>query len=246
METEKEEIPEKISQYMRHLYDKVDTADIHEFLMHSIFYIDKEYSRTTYGGTNFHAVTDPEIFKKYQGEIFSFKEKLISKFYEIWQLDVTNLRITPDLSKFHILENRIVPINTPWEQINQDQKRVLEQLRTSVSALDFQNVGNSCRSILEKLSNEVFDPRVHKADNPSIELSPGKYKNRLNTYVRCKLSSKHKELRELAISMVNAADDSVDVSNKVTHDLNASQISAEFSVISTVTVVSLIKRIHQS
>jgi len=55
----------------------------------------------------------------------------------------------------------------------------------------------------------------------------------------------HGHLREYAISMVSTAEKSVDLANKLTHDLKAGLFMAESCVISTITVVSLIKVIEK-
>lgn len=154
----------------------------------------------------------------------------------------------PDLSKFQLLRNNYIPVYTPWEEINNLQNRLIQQLRSSSETIDFQNIGNTARTILQKVSTIVFDPSKHIADTPDkkIDLSEGKFKNRLHTYIKVELGGEsNKELRDFAISIIDAAEKSVDISNKLTHDLNAKQLLAEASVISTITAVGMIKLIDE-
>jgi hypothetical protein len=51
--------------------------------------------------------------------------------------------VFPNLSKFRILNNAIIPIITPWESINQEQNTLISQLKTAKEYSDFQNIGNT-------------------------------------------------------------------------------------------------------
>lgn len=239
-------LPEKPFQYLVHLFDTSTTYDVHEFLTHSKIYTSRDYGSSFSDAYAFRIVVDPEIFKKYQGLLKQFKGSISSKFYQFTQVSITKVEVFPDLNRFMILENRIVPINTPWEQINKSQSHLLELLRTAKETIDFQNIGNASRTLLQNLSTIIFKPEKHKPENPDIDVSEAKFKNRLHTYIRCELGgSENKELRDYALSVVTTAEKSIDLSNKLTHDLNANSLMAEFCVISTITVISILKLIDK-
>lgn len=239
-------LPKKPFQYLLHLFDTSTTYDVHEFLSHSKVYTSRDYSSGFSDAYAFRIVVDPEIFKKYQSILKQFKVSISSKFYQFTQIPITKVDVFPDLNRFMILENRIVPINTPWEQINKSQNNLLEQLRTAKETVDFQNIGNTSRTLLQNLSSIIFKPEKHKPEKPDIDVSEAKFKNRLHTYIKYELGgSENKELRDYAISVVTTAEKSIDLSNKLTHDLNANSLMAEFCVISTIAVISLLKLIDK-
>lgn len=144
------------------------------------------------------------------------------------------------------MQGRIVPINTPWQDINSGQNHLLSLLRTAKETIDFQNIGNSARTLLQKLSNILFKPEIHIPEESGIDVSEGKFKNRLHTYIKAELGGKNnKEMRDYAVSLVTTAEKSIDLANKLTHDLNANSLMAESCVISALSVIGLIKSIQK-
>ena len=237
-------MPEKVFQYLIHLFDSDDTRIFHEFIISSIVYIARDSTQLYSEIYNLKIVTDPEVYKKYHNFIDSIEREIIAKIRQFTKLYIYNVETIPDLRKFRILENKIVPVNTPWEKINVDQSRIVSQLRTATEILDFQNIGNSCRMLLQNLSNIVFKANQHISTEKSVDLSEGKFKNRLRTYIKCELNEKqNEELKEYGLAIVIATEKSVDLANKVTHDLNASALMAEFCVESTWAVVNIVKLI---
>ena len=238
-------LDEKLYQYLIHLFDSTDTKIIHEFLIHSELFISDDW---TYGiKRGLYVLTikvDPEIYKVNQKYIKQFSDTVASKLMSFTGLSITKIETTPDLDKFQILNNRITPIVTPWEDINKEQNNLINQLRTAVKTQDFQNIGNSSRTTLQKLANIVFDPLRHIPPNETINVSNGKYKNQLHTFIKSELNEgKFKELREYAESVVTTAEKSVDLANKLTHDLNAEKLMAESCVLSVISVIGIVKMI---
>lgn len=237
-------ISDNLYQYLVHLYDTSTTYDIHEFLLHSEIYIDAKTALFNIPDS-LTIIVDPEVFKKYSGMITRFKPSISKSYTQVSGERLSSVDVFPDLEKFHILKNSITPVLTPWNEINQIQTRLIEQLRTAKQTIDFQNIGNSSRTLLQKLAGLVFKPDRHKAEE-NIDLSEGMYKNRLHTYIKVELEGKeNKELRSYATSVITTAEKSVDLANKLTHDLNASMMMAESCVISAVTVVGLIKLVQK-
>jgi hypothetical protein len=237
-------LPVKHYHYLLHLFDTSTTYDVHEYLRYSSIEIDADHNSSYAGANKLSLLVDPEIYKKYQGYIRTFNNSILSKFNDLSEVLITRVDAKPDLSKFQILRNTIVPIVTPWEEINRDQNILIIQLRTANETIDYQNIGNTSRTLLQKLANIVFNPAKHTTDVVSIELSEGKFKNRLHTYIRCELRGKqNKELRDFAESIIDSAENAIDLSNSLTHDLKANSLLAEFCVISTITSISIVKLI---
>jgi hypothetical protein len=238
------ELPEKTFQYLLHLFDTSTTYDVHEFLAHSKITAEKDYISGFSDAMALFILIDPEIFKKYQGSIKQFENSISSKLSHFTNTYVSKVKTYPDLERFQILENRIVPINTPWQEINSGQTHLLNLQRTATETIDFQNIGNSSRTLLQKVANIVFNPIKHICTDKNVDLGEAKFKNRLHTYIKSELTgSENKELRDYSFSVITTAEKSVDLANKLTHDLKANRLMSELCVISTITVISIIKLI---
>jgi len=234
----------KLYHFLVNLFDTGTKMDIHEFLLHSVIYNEETYSYAAGSHEKLHILVDPEIYKKYQLKLGTFKYEIKIKYEEFTHIKILAVELYPDLNKFQILQNTIVPIVTPWEEINKNQEHLIRLLRTASESIDYQNIGNAGRILLQKLSDTIFNPEKHISSEP-IDLSPAKFKNRLHTYIKCELGGQdNKELRDFAVSAITTAENSVDLANKLTHDLNASSLLAETCAISVITVVSLIKLIN--
>lgn len=239
--SEQKKLDEKLYQYLLHLFDKTETEKPHEFLTYSDVYYSPDWSSSFKNAKKLLFVVNPEIYKKYDNNLKSLERAIGKKFYKFTKIYISDTDSIPDLKKFQILKNGIVPIFTEWEDINIRQKRILEQLRTAKEIIDFQNIGNSCRTLMQKISEIVFDEFKHIAPE-KIDLSVGKFKNRLHTYIKTELGgSSNKELKDYALSAITTAEKSIDLANKLTHDMNADLIIAETCVISTISAISVIK-----
>lgn len=238
-------LQEKIYSYLLHLCDTPETPDLYEYIRYSTIRIEDDHRSNFAGANRLIIITDPEIYKKYYGYIRSFNGTISYKLGDFTGVLITDCVTRPDLNKFQILRNTIVPILTHWEQINRDQNTLLTQLKNATETVAFQNIGNTARTILQKLSTVVFDPSIHIPENRGIDLSEGKFKNRLHTYVQCEMGGhQNKELRQFAESIIDTAENAIDLSNNLTHDLKANSIVAEFCVISTLSTISIIKIIQ--
>lgn len=236
---------EKEKAFMLKMLEGHDKKPMHEFLTHSeLSYVsgdDNFWERKTQP-TLFLSV-DPNIYLKYHYLVPHYGKDLAKMFYDISGIDrLPACRITPDLEKFHILQNDIIPVVTPWQEINKLQDVLIKSMRTANDRMAYQNIGNSARTIMLKLASAVFDEKRHIGP---IDLSEGKFKNRLHTYIKTELvSSQQEELRQYTESIISATERGIDLMNKVTHDTKTDGFYAETCVISVVTAIHLIKLIH--
>ncbi len=237
-------LDEKLLQYLIHLTDTIDLTEFRELLIHSKLYTTEDDDMFGNPVTELRVIMDPEVFKSFVLKSEQHKKTFIEQVNQISPLKINRVKVYPDLDNFQILQNRIVPIITPWQEINLGQNELLNQLRTANHEMDFQNIGNSCRTLLQKITTEIFRQEKHVADG--YDLSEAKFKNRLHTYIKCELGGeKNKEMRDYASTLVTLTEKSCDLSNKLTHDLNASSMMAESCVISTISVISIIRLIQK-
>jgi hypothetical protein len=157
---------------------------------------------------------------------------------------ISQQQVNVDLSKFELVGNNYKVVITPWQEINNAQSELLSQFRAVKTEIDFQNIGKTYRTIMQKLSGLVFIPEKHIAKG--IELGEAKYKNRLHTYIDPELKgSKLKEIRKYASSLIDSVEKAVDLSNNLTHDLDADRMIAESCLIGTISVIGIIKVIDK-
>lgn len=240
-EYEKEDI-----QYLIYFFDGDGSESIHEFLSHSEFYY--ALNKFSIIGTErlLSIVSDPEIFKRYYSQFDSFKALIKKMLWEFSGVTITKIKIEPNLRKFQISANRYVPVSTPWEEINNAQNNMLEQFRKASESIDFQNIGNTCRTIMQKISNIVFDRQKHIAPE-KIDVSEGKFKNRLHTYIKTELGGHdNEEIRDYSLSVINTAEKAIDLANTLTHSLNADSFIAESCVVSTISAINIVRIIEKN
>lgn len=235
-----EKLDEKVYQYLLHFYDKPGDELFSNFVRHSDIFIKKDSSRTR---ALMYIYVDPELYKELGTNIENIKKVIANAVDKMTDIAIMMVYARPDLRKFQIIKNNYTTVQTPWEQVNNGQNHLLNLLRSASNTVDFQNIGNTSRTLLQSISNIVFDPNKHLPDI-EIDLSEGKFKNRLHTYIKCELSGhENKELRDFAISIINTAEKSIDLANKLTHDLKASLMLAESCVISTIAAIGIIRLI---
>lgn len=106
-----------------------------------------------------------------------------------------------------------------------------------------QNVGNTCRHLLKKLAELVFDAKKHVAKGISFDTRPENFKNRLWAFVLYKFpeSATDIKVREYAKNLLESSDKAINLSNAVTHAIHADSFLSQSCAISTITTVHLIK-----
>ncbi len=218
-----------------------------EFLSDAIFYFKNNHNTLVIPKMqDLEIHIAPNLFTKNYSNIERYGNILRDRInYSSSRVIVQKLEIYPDYDKLEIVNSEIFPVFTPWEEINSYQRKLIEDLKRGSSAIDFQNLGNTSRIIMDKLSREVFDFAKH-APPDLKDVSSGKFKNQLHTYVETVLAgSKNRDFRVLAKSAIDFMENSIDLMNSTTHKLNAERHLAEVCVVSTITAVSIIKLIKE-
>jgi hypothetical protein len=218
-----------------------------EILSHSFFDFEKHWNNQHFPNAhNLKIYLTPDIYSKYYGMKKDIEEIIKKRINDSFELLVPDLKLLPNLEKLEIIASEVKPIYTKWEEINLIQQKLIEILERSNGSIDYQSIGNTARTLMDKLARAVFNSELHKPNDPSMELSNGKYKNQLNTFISTELSGKkNKELRKLGESSIEFVGSSIDLMNSTTHKLNAKRHYAELCVISAISAVSIIKTIHE-
>lgn len=191
----------------------------------------------------------PTIYVKHVNDIDRIKEIINHYFNSISDkniIKIESVEIKLDYDKISILNSEISIIETPWDEINTIQKQLIDIMKSSNNSIDFQNVGNACRTIMDKLARIVFNPEIHKPTTNGIDVSNGKFKNQFHTYIAQTLQgSSNQELRQFAKSAIDFTENGIDLMNQTTHKLDVQKHFAEVCIISTISVISLIKAINE-
>ncbi|MGB3947974.1 MAG: hypothetical protein WBM13_08315 [Bacteroidia bacterium] len=246
---EPEPLEEKQYHYLLDLYDTPNSKVLYEFVKFSNIWVEQTtlYHTTPKSGQAYklYLIVAPDVLKKYQDLLESIKQSLKEKLWNFFQLNIQNFEIRPDYNKFKIIDNSYIAQITPWEEINKDQTELLRLLKNATTTIDYQSVGLASRSIIQKVADIVFNPTKHIAPK-DIDVSYDKYKNRLHTYILSELGgSQDNEIKQFAESIIESCEKAIKLANTVTHDLKASSLMAESSVIGVLTILDIIKLIEK-
>lgn len=189
--------------------------------------------------------TDPEIYVKYRDNLRRISDVIQFYINDSSDLNATLVQIKPNYEKISIINSEISIIQTPWDEINILQSELIQHLKRSCTSIDFQNIGNSSRTIMDKLARVVFDEKTHKTSNES-DVRNGKFKNQLHSFISSTIAgNQNKELRQFSTSAIDFTEKAINLMNQTTHKLDVQKHFAEVCVISTISVISLIKNINQ-
>ncbi|KAA5540827.1 hypothetical protein [Adhaeribacter rhizoryzae] len=192
-------------------------------------------------------LVNPAIYIKYATDMSRITGN-IKHYFDI-SADWNTLRveeITIDYDKVNILNTEIILVETPWEEINNLQKKLIGLMQGGNDSIDFQNIGTTSRTILDKMARTVFNLSIHIAP-AGVDVSNGKFKNQIHTYLAHRLrGGENEEMRAVMKSAIEFAENSVDLINQTVHKLDVKKQFAEVCIISTISVINLVKSIEES
>lgn len=243
---EEKEKFEKITFLLRQIYNERQSKWLGEFLNYSKFEYEKHWNHSVHNyAFNLYVLVDPEVYIKNFSSMNDITSIIKGDIHKISILLIDKIKIIPDYASMQISNTEIVPVYTVWEEINRGQAKLVELLKRSSDSFDFQNIGNTSRTILQKLANQVFDPKKHIPSDSKIDVTSGKYKNQLHTYIKTELSGDtDTELRKFAVSAIENVEDAIDLANATTHKLQAERVFAEACIISVISAISIVKLVE--
>lgn len=237
---------EKVKYLLVEVLKQKDKDSLIRIIKNSYFQFEQEDSvMGLEGEINLHIKVTPHIFTKYLDCWKNYEKEFKYYFNMILEFPVAAVVVKPDYDKLLSLNNEIIPVTTPWEEINNYQIRLIENLSASQDPIDFQNVGNTSRTILDKVAREVFSPKIHMSKF-GVDVSNGQFKNQLHTYIAHVLAGKrNKEFRKFAETSIEFVKSAIDMMNSTTHKHHAELHFAELCVISTISAVNVIKTLYE-
>jgi hypothetical protein len=240
---------EKVVAMVKTIYEKNLLSSFAEMMTFSVFRFEKHWNSTlppSIHAFNIWMHMHPDAYIKHYSTLDSSRKIILKDFNKVSAYTFGELTILPDYDKFILVDATIQPVFTEWEDINRNQEKLMNQLRQGGEHIDFQNIGNTARTILQQLADIVFDPVRHVPADPNIDVSPGKFKNRLHTYIDTELKgSDNAELRKFADAQITAMEKTIDLANTTTHKLDVKWPFAEACVIGTISVIGVIKVIYK-
>ncbi|TDX01926.1 hypothetical protein [Dinghuibacter silviterrae] len=241
---------QKIAAMVKTIHEATRNNAYTELLTYSVISFDNVWNPGVIQSAREFKITlhvHPDVYVKLYTIIPSMAKTLRNDFNRVSNYEFSEIEILPDYDKFTLVDATIQPVFTPWDEINQSQEKLLVMLRQSTDHLDFQNIGNTARTILQNLADIVYDPSRHAHEDPSADMSAGKFKNRLNAYIHTELKgSGNEELRNFADAQITAMKKTIDLANATTHKLNVGRPFAEACAVGTIHVISIIKTINKS
>jgi hypothetical protein len=243
---EKEEA-DKIRYVLTGISDSNHEIEMKEILEHSVFYFTPHWNNQVFPNAyNLEIRTEANIYTSNYSSISLLQLYLQTRLKSVTNYVVDQIKIIPNYEKLQVLNFKVQPISTKWEEINYGQEKLIKTLNESSDSIDYQGIGNSARILLDKLARQVFVKEKHWVDTENIDLRDGKFKNQLKIYVEIELIGKeNKELRKLSKSSIDLVINSIDIMNITTHKLNARKHLAELCVVSLISVISIIKTISE-
>ncbi|MCD4769618.1 MAG: hypothetical protein K8R35_05570 [Bacteroidales bacterium] len=238
---------DKVIFLLRKYYDNDrDRKWLREIVVHSEFeFTDHWNQRSIPNLYNLQIKTDHDLLIKRLDSKESICEIIKSDILKLADIWIDKVALFPDYNKVQIVRGELKPIYTSHDSINLGQQKLLDQLEKATDSDDFRNIGNSSRSLLEKLAEEVFDPSIHTPQDSDNDVRQGKFKNQLHAYIRHELGgAKNQVLRNFAESAIETVERSIDLSNKLTHKIKAKRTIAEFCIVATISAVSIINLVE--
>ena len=242
------EVESKIKHILIEISRTENEKEIIEILTHSNLEFEKHFNYEIFPNAyNLLIKTLPIYFTKYFSLIGIIENKILSRINKSTGLIIGKLRILPDYKRLTLIDSRIFTVLTPWEEINILQEDLLNELSKVTKSIDVQKVGLISRVLMEKLSNMVFDPDKHISIVDGVDLSLGKYKNRLNAFIDYILNGKsNKSMRQLVKSSIEFVENAIDFMNTTTHKIDSKQHLAEVCVINTISALSIINIVYKN
>lgn len=217
-----------------------------DLLNHSDFIYEDHCNQHVFPNAyNLKVFVKPNKFIAYSHFIDKASLILKSTINQVSTRIIDNIDIKPDYKKLIVHNSIVKVIKTNWQEIDESQEILIKMIDESSHSLEFQNIGNTARTIMDKLARAVFNSEIHRPKDPNIEVQNGKFKNQFQVYFSFELKgSQNKNLRTFANTAIEYTEKSIDLMNKTTHLIGAEQYYAEVCVMSTLGIISLVKAIE--
>lgn len=138
-----------------------------------------------------------------------------------------------------LTKNVIVEINK-WEDIKNAINELENDCRNAESTMDYQNLGNSCRHLIIKVAQLVYDSKIHNnITEGGDKIGKSDAVEMLSSYFSYSLKGKHNKVLKEYLQASN------DLANKLTHDTNASRKEMLIAVSAVMNLVYIVGTIGE-
>lgn len=132
--------------------------------------------------------------------------------------------------------NSSMYINTPWNDINEAVKKLLEDSSMANVRLDYNQIGVAAREIYIMLAQKVYNPDLHKsADGKKIGKTDAK--GMLAAYFKYKLQGQ---------SLINYANEAIKLAETVTHMKTDDVKRVQSLVIAVTSLVGIVNSVYRN
>ena len=133
-----------------------------------------------------------------------------------------------------LTKNVIVEINK-WEDIKNAINELENDCCNAETTMDYQNLGNSCRHLIIKVAQLVYDSKIHNnIIEKGKEIGKADAVEMLSSFFSYSLKGKHNKILKEYVQAAN------DLANKLTHDTNASRKEMLIAVSATMNLVYIV------
>lgn len=130
-------------------------------------------------------------------------------------------------------------LDTPWEDINQSIRKLLEDSSNASDRLSYNQVGVLGREIYIMLAKKVYRSEMDIGED-NKKISPADAKGMIGSYIKYVLKEKsYEDLR-------NYSDKAIKFAEHVTHDKTDDKASMEILVTAVIALVSIISIVYKS
>ncbi len=124
---------------------------------------------------------------------------------------------------------------TKWNEIKDAICRLENECRYAETTMDFQNLGNSCRYLLIKVAQMVYDSQKHNTvTETGVEIGKNDAEEMLSSYFDFSLKGKHNKYLKAYAKATN------DLANKLTHDMSATKKDMLLAVSATINLIYIV------
>lgn len=135
-----------------------------------------------------------------------------------------------------VFEQSIAP--TGWERVDRSIEEMKSRLKAADTEEKYQAIGMLGRETLISIAQQVFDKERH----PSVDgtdISPTDAKRMFEAYISFELAAESEKV-------VKYVKSSVDMSNQLTHDRNATKRAAGICVLAVASIANLMRHLKET
>lgn len=159
-------------------------------------------------------------------------KKIRATLFSIGVLNTPEIDIYSEDAPF---TNNLAKEITKWKEIKDAICRLENECQYAKNTMDFQNLGNSCRHLLIKVAQMVYDSQKHNnVTETGVEIGKNDAEEMLSSFFDYSLKGKHNKYLKAYAKATN------DLANKLTHDMSATKKDMLLAVSATINLIYIV------